>query len=168
LTFVSKPKFGTWLFLGSEAMFFGSLFSAYVMLRAGSTEWPASGMAFPWLETVLLISASAVFGPSRFRLIGAHALSVAFVVIKVVSDLVLINTAGVTPATNLMWACWFAITWVHAAHVLGGAIWTGWIAGPAYRLAEFESERFLERVAVTRRYWLFVDLVWLFIVIGFL
>ena len=31
---------GMWLFIASEAMLFGSLFSGYVMLRVGSTAWP--------------------------------------------------------------------------------------------------------------------------------
>jgi cytochrome c oxidase subunit I len=163
----SISTLGMWLFLASEAMFFGSLFSAYVMLRVGAAEWPAQSLAFPWLETILLIGASAVFGASRFRLIGAHALSLTFVVIKVFGDLALIGR-GVTPATNLFWACWFALTGVHALHVLGGAIYTGWLAGPAFRMSEEERERFVSRIEVTRRYWLFVDLVWLCIVIGFL
>ena len=156
-----------WLFLGSEAMLFGSLFSAYVMLRAGSTSWPASQSAFPWLETALLVGASAAFGSKRSQLIVSNALGLTFVIIKVFGDLALIDQ-GITPATNLLWACWFTLTGVHAAHVLGGAIYTGWMAGPAFRMNEEDRPRFLARVTATRRYWLFVDLVWLFIVIGFL
>ena len=164
----TTASLGIWVFLASEAMLFGSLFSAYVMLRMGNAEWPAQRMAFPWLETLLLLGASGTFGASRFRLIGANALSVAFVVIKIANDLVLINTSGIMPSTNVMWACWFTLTWVHAAHVLGGAIYTGWLAGPGYRMFADDRPRFLSRVALTRRYWLFVDLVWLFIVVGFL
>jgi cytochrome c oxidase subunit 1 len=167
LTLLSTGRLGMWLFLASEAMFFASLFSAYVMLRTGATDWPARGLAFPWLETVLLIGASASFGASRLRLIGAHALGLTFVVIKLFGDLALIGQ-GITPATNLLWACWFTITGVHAAHVLGGAIYTGWMAGPAFGMADDDRPRFLARVEATRRYWLFVDLVWLCIVIGFI
>jgi heme/copper-type cytochrome/quinol oxidase subunit 3 len=98
-------------------------------------------------------------------LIVSNALALTFVVIKIFGDLTLIDQ-GVTPATNLMWACWFVITGVHAVHVLGGAIFTGWLAGPAYRMSEDDRSRFDERVAMTRRYWLFVDGVWLFIVAG--
>ena len=32
------------------------------MLRAGALEWPEPVSAFPWLETVLLVGASAAFG----------------------------------------------------------------------------------------------------------
>ena len=33
-------KLGVWLFLASEVMLFGALFSSYILLRVGSTEWP--------------------------------------------------------------------------------------------------------------------------------
>ena len=155
-----------WLFLASEAMLFASLFSGYVMLRTGATDWPAGPGGFPWLETVLLVGASAAFGARRLRLIASNALGLTFVVIKIFSDLALIDQ-GITPATNLMWACFFALTWVHAAHVLAGTLFIGWMAGPVFRISEFEHERWQARVDALRLYWLFVDLVWLFIVAGF-
>ena len=167
ILYAAVSRLGMWLFLGSEAMFFGSLFSAYVMLRAGSTSWPETTLAFPWLETVLLVGASASFGAKRSQLIVSNALGLTFVVIKIISDLALIEH-GKTPVVDMMWACWFTITGVHAAHVLGGAIFTGWLAGPSFRMAQDDQPRFLARIEATRRYWLFVDLVWLFIVIGFL
>lgn len=157
---------GMWLFLASETMLFGSLFSGYVMLRAGLIDWPGRIGAFPWLETALLLGASGAFGATRLRLIGSHALSLTFVVIKLFGDLALIRH-GVTPATNLLWACWFTITWVHALHVLGGAIFTGWLAGPSFRMHEEDAARWLSRIEAARRYWLFVDLVWLIIVVSF-
>ena len=121
---------------------------------------------FPWLETALLIGTSAAFGDTRFRVIGAHALSLTFVIIKVLSDLALMRT-GISPATSLMWGCWFAITWVHAVHVLGGALFTGWMAGRAYQASDVQRAQWLARVAVMRRYWLFIDIVWFFIVGAF-
>ena len=33
-------KLGVWLFLASEVMLFGGLFSAYVFLRTGVDNWP--------------------------------------------------------------------------------------------------------------------------------
>ena len=165
-TGTTSARLGLWLFLASEAMFFASLFSGYVMLRAGSTLWPDRLAGFPWLETVLLMGASAAFGASRFRLIASHALGLTFVVIKVASDAAMMGS-GQLPANNLMLASWFTLTWVHAAHVLAGAAVTGWLAGPAFRMAEEQRERFLARIESTRRYWLFVDLVWLCLVAGF-
>ena len=155
-----------WLFLASEAMFFASLFSGYVMLRAGAVTWPDRLQGFPVLETLLLVGASAVFGESRFRLIASHALGLTFVVIKLATDASAI-TNGATPATNVMLASWYTLTWVHAFHVFAGAVFTGWLAGPSFRMSDEDRERWLARIDATRKYWLFVDVVWLVIVAGF-
>jgi cytochrome c oxidase subunit I len=160
------PRLGMWLFIASEAMLFGALFSGYVMLRAGSTSWPAPLGGFPWVETLLLVGASAAFGAKRSQLIVSNALGVTFVFIKLINDASLINK-GITPSTDLMWACWFTLTGVHALHVLGGAVFTGWLAGPSFKMAAEQRERWLARIDATRRYWLFVDVVWLALVVGF-
>ena len=165
-TGTSGVRLGFWLFLASETMFFASLFSGYVMLRAGATTWPDRFHDFPWLETLLLVGASAAFGAGRFRLVASHALALTFVVVKVANDVLMIRH-GAAPADNLMLASWYTLTWVHAAHVFGGAIFTGWLAGPSFRMAGEHRDRWLARIETTRRYWLFVDLVWLFIVVGF-
>ncbi len=34
-----NAKVGIWLFLASEVMLFGALFSSYILLRVGSTNW---------------------------------------------------------------------------------------------------------------------------------
>ena len=39
-TGVNNVKLGIWLFLASEVMLFGGLFSTYVILRLGGTDWP--------------------------------------------------------------------------------------------------------------------------------
>ena len=41
-TGVNNAKLGVWLFLASEVMLFGGLFSAYVFLRVGAPEWPGA------------------------------------------------------------------------------------------------------------------------------
>src|SRR5688500_14156854 len=41
VTGINNGKFGIWLFLASEVMLFGALFSAYVLLRTGSMWWPS-------------------------------------------------------------------------------------------------------------------------------
>ena len=39
-TGLTNPKLGIWLFLASEVMLFGALFSSYILLRTGAAEWP--------------------------------------------------------------------------------------------------------------------------------
>jgi cytochrome c oxidase subunit I len=165
-TGTSAARLGLWLFLASEAMFFASLLSGYVMLRAGATAWPDRLAGFPFVETLLLVGASAAFGASRFRLIASNSLGLTFVAIKVIADLEMIRR-GLLPATDLALACWYTLTWAHAAHVLGGALFTGWLAGPAFGMAERDGDRWAARIEATRRYWLFMDLIWLVLVAGF-
>src|SRR4026207_1063716 len=42
-TGLTNPKLGMWLFIASEVMLFGSLFSSYALLRAGAASWPDQG-----------------------------------------------------------------------------------------------------------------------------
>ncbi|MST93938.1 MAG: heme-copper oxidase subunit III [Pedosphaera sp.] len=64
-----NAKVGIWLFLASEVMLFGALFSSYILLRVGaaSGDWPAISLAWPHgllnipigtFNTAVLISSS--------------------------------------------------------------------------------------------------------------
>ena len=164
-TGISATRLGIWLLLASEVMFFGALFSGYVMLRVGSTTWGHVG-GFPWLETALLMGASLAVGRPRANLMGANALALAFVAVTMANGVVMIGK-GLTPASDLMIGSWFTLTGVHALHVFAGAIATGWLAGPSYGMAADDPDRWASRLSALRLYWLFVDIVWLVIVAGF-
>src|SRR5476649_2266045 len=51
-----NAKVGIWLFLASEVMLFGGLFSAYVLLRVGADRWPHGWLdvRFGTLNTIIL------------------------------------------------------------------------------------------------------------------
>ena len=57
-----NAKLGIWLFLASEVMLFGALFSSYILLRVNSTDWPLGAeilnVKLATLNTVVLISSS--------------------------------------------------------------------------------------------------------------
>ncbi|NOT25777.1 MAG: heme-copper oxidase subunit III [Acidobacteria bacterium] len=61
-TGLTNPKLGIWLFLASEVMLFGSLFSAYALLRSGDPAWPDQStvvnVPLATLNTIVLISSS--------------------------------------------------------------------------------------------------------------
>jgi heme/copper-type cytochrome/quinol oxidase subunit 3 len=61
-TGLTNPKLGVWLFLASEVMLFGSLFSSYVLLRSGAPTWPVQhevlSVPLAALNTVVLIASS--------------------------------------------------------------------------------------------------------------
>src|SRR4051794_26285171 len=59
-TGLANGKLGIWLFLASEVMLFGALFSTYIILRIGAPEWP-HGELNVWLgmtNTFILIGSS--------------------------------------------------------------------------------------------------------------
>ncbi|WP_242529362.1 cytochrome c oxidase subunit 3 [Methylacidimicrobium sp. B4] len=55
-----NAKIGIWLFLASEVMLFGGLFSAYIFLRMGATHWPHHLLNVPMglFNTFVLITSS--------------------------------------------------------------------------------------------------------------
>jgi cytochrome c oxidase subunit 3 len=55
-TGIYNAKVGIWLFLASEVMLFGGLFSAYVLLRVGADRWPHGWLdvRFGTLNTIIL------------------------------------------------------------------------------------------------------------------
>ena len=63
-TGLSNGKLGVWLFLASEVMLFGGLFSAYVMLRTGVSDWPRGStllnVPLATLNTMVLITRSGL------------------------------------------------------------------------------------------------------------
>src|SRR5687768_12120094 len=57
-----NAKLGIWLFLASEVMLFGALFSSYVLLRTGAPTWPHGreylNVWLAMLNTAVLIGSS--------------------------------------------------------------------------------------------------------------
>ena len=55
-----NAKLGVWLFLSSEVMLFGALFSAYVLLRVAAPIWDNSILNIPMatFNTIVLITSS--------------------------------------------------------------------------------------------------------------
>ncbi len=62
ITGVTNAKLGIWLFLASEVMLFGALFSSYILLRVGAVSWPRGAdilnVPLATLNTAVLIASS--------------------------------------------------------------------------------------------------------------
>ena len=59
-TGLANGKLGIWLFLASEVMLFGALFSTYIILRVGAAEWPHGELSvrLGMINTFILIGSS--------------------------------------------------------------------------------------------------------------
>ena len=185
----TNVRLGIWLFLASEAMLFGSLFSAYVLLRTGSRAWAD---ASAWMHTpqlvalTLLLAVTAIcmqlaqgsgdrplrrgLSPlaagarrTQYLLSGGAAAAAAFLIATSFEYRELL-AAGEHPADNLALACWFVLTGMHWLHVVGGLGAIIWVIRSTRRLP---AAHLAERVHALRLYWLFVDLVWIVILVSF-
>ena len=159
-------------------MLFGALFSTYVILRIGSTDWPlgASILSVPLgaLNTLILISSSVsmLFAwtslkannfPSFKKYLGITLLlTIAFLSIKMYEYSMKFHH-HLFPSHSTYLAIYFTLTGLHALHILGGLVVNSYNFGPGSRLWQKEPERFTNRIEVSGLYWHFVDLVWLFL-----
>ena len=173
---LTNGKLGVWLFLASEVMLFGALFSTYIILRTGAVEWP-HGELNVWLgmaNTFILIGSSVTmvmawaslklkdFGKHRLYLILTFALAAVFLVNKYFeySDHL---SRGEGPWHSTFLAIYYTLTGLHGLHIIGGMIVMAYLLGPGAALYKKNPDQFTNRVENTGLYWHFVDLVWIFL-----
>ena len=177
-TGLTNPKLGIWLFLASEVMLFGSLFSAYALLRTGAPSWPDQSavlsVPFATLNTVILISSSITMVLAwvaaragllpRFRLYMGLTLllGAGFMVVKGIEYADKFSH-GLVPATDNFLGLYFTMTGVHAIHVLAGMIVNAYYLGPGASMFRTDPARFTNRIEIAGIYWHFVDVVWIFL-----
>ena len=173
---LTNGKLGVWLFLASEVMLFGALFSTYIILRTGAVDWP-HGELNVWLgmaNTFILIGSSVTmvmawaslkmhdFGKHRLYLTLTFVLAAVFLVNKYFeySDHL---SRGEGPWHSTFLAIYYTLTGLHGLHIIGGMIVMAYLLGPGAALYKKNPDQFTNRVENTGLYWHFVDLVWIFL-----
>ncbi|MFQ5591072.1 MAG: heme-copper oxidase subunit III [Phycisphaerae bacterium] len=185
VTAMYSGKFGTWLFLASEVMLFGALFSSYVLLRVGA---PAAGPG-AWLSheeahlswkigafntLVLIISSvtmvlawaslkTGALARGRAYLLATVALALLFLVVKLTLEYLPHIKHGLVPSHSNFFALYYTMTGLHALHIVGGIIVIAYFIGPGSALWNKDPEYYTNRIECTGLYWHFVDLVWIFL-----
>jgi cytochrome c oxidase subunit III len=179
VTGIANGKLGIWLFLASEVMLFGALFSSYVLLRVGADVWPHGrdvGLSVPLatLNTMVLIASSVTmvmswaslkmneFGKFRMYLGITILLSFVFLIIKYFEYSAKFHH-DIYPSTSTFFAIYFTLTGLHGLHVIGGIVVNGYLIGPGSKLWKQDPDRFTNRIEYAGLYWHFVDLVWIFL-----
>ena len=177
-TGVYNAKLGIWLFLASEVMLFGALFSSYILLRTGAPSWPAAAevlnVPLALLNTMVLILSSVTmvmawaslelkdFAKYK-RYMGLTLLAAfGFLVIKTIEYSSKFSH-GHFPDESNFYAVYFTLTGLHGLHVIGGMVVIGYLLWPGAKMWKTEPERFTNRVECVGLYWHFVDLVWIFL-----
>jgi len=171
-----NAKLGIWLFLASEVMLFGALFSSYILLRTGNPNWVQHPMNVPMatLNTMILISSSVTVvlawaglrlkKYAQFRRFGllTFLLACGFMVVKGF-EYSHEFSIGLFPWSDNHMAVYFTMTGLHGLHVLGGMVVLGYFLGPGAKMWQSEPARFTNRIETFGLYWHFVDLVWIFL-----
>ncbi len=181
---------GMWLFLAQEILFFGGLFMAYLLYRfrdpvafaAGSHELD---ITLGLVNTVVLIASSLTMALavrsaqlSRTRQLvqwlGATGLlGLVFLVIKyfeysakwhhrlVPGPYFEFPEAAIGDRAEMFFSLYFAMTGMHALHMVVGIALLAWLLVPAAR-GKFHAD-YYNPVECFGLYWHFVDIVWIFL-----
>ena len=171
-------KLGIWLFLASEGMLFGGLFSAYIFLRTGVEQWPTGSeyldIPLATLNTLFLITSSVTMVMSwaslklndfkKFKIYSGVTLllALAFLIVKYFEYTHKFHV-GYLPSTNNFLGIYFTMTGLHVLHIIGGMIVIFYFWIPGAKMWKEDPERFTNRIEIVGLYWHFVDLVWIFL-----
>jgi len=175
---VTNAKLGIWCFLASEIMLFGGLFSAYVFLRTGVSDWPSGSallnVPLATFNTLVLIASSVTMVlawaalleknlPKFKKYLGITVLcGVVFLIVKALEY----NTKFSHhhfPSSSNFYAIYFTLTGLHGLHVIGGMIVNTYFIFPGAKMWKTHPEQFTNRIECAGLYWHLVDLVWIFL-----
>jgi heme/copper-type cytochrome/quinol oxidase subunit 3 len=178
-TGVSNNKLAIWMFISSEALFFGAFLSTYFLYRGrdalflkGPTPSEMLNIPFTSVTTFVLLMSSLTMvlaldairrGLDRqFRVwILATALFGLTFIGGQVYEFTEFYREGLHLSTNLFGSTFFILTGLHGAHVVVGIVWlcSLWARSMQGRLGQDRSEA----VEIGGLYWHFVDVVWIVI-----
>lgn len=180
---------GMWTFLATEILFFGGMFACYAVYRASYPEAfaEASGrldFAIGTTNTVVLLTSSLTMAladnaAKAGRRIRARAclaitgvLGMAFLGFKayeyhqkfvehLVPGFAFHPEGGAPPPMQLFFVLYFALTGLHAIHLLIGLGVIAWLCGRSR--ASRPVETMVAPVEIAGLYWHFVDCIWVFL-----
>ncbi len=186
-TGVFNAKLGIWLFLASEVMLFGGLFSAYVFLRIGAPAWPGElggevyarahfilNVPLATINTMVLIASSVTMVMSwaslKMNQFGRYKLYMGLTILAGFVFLIIKAfeygskfSHHLYPAESTFLAIYFTLTGLHALHVFGGIVVNTYFWGPGSKMWKTDPAHFTNRIEIAGLYWHFVDLVWIFL-----
>ena len=170
---VDNRKFGMWLFIVNEIMFFAAFIGLFIAYKntPGMTDFrtainPALGIVgtsvllFSSLMVVLAIT--SIQRGSKGGLIGfllaTIVLGAIFLGIQV-TEFTMLHNEGFTLTTSSATGAFYVMTSFHGLHVLIGVLWAAGVTFVALR-NWFNKDRYAG-VEIFGLYWHFVDIVWI-------
>lgn len=178
-TGISNAKMAMWMFLSSEALFFGAFIASYLLYRSRrvvveGAKTPRDIFNIPFTSTtsfmllmssltmVLALAAIQRSDIRRFKLwLFATAAFGAIFIGGQIYEFTEFYREGVQLSTSLQSSTFFVLTGLHGAHVTVGIIWLMSLLGLS-NTRQFTSAD-SEKVEIAGLYWHFVDVVWIVI-----
>jgi cytochrome c oxidase subunit 3 len=171
---VSKSVLGMLIFLGTEAMFFAGLISAFLILRAGSGDWPPAGqprlpVGVTGVNTLFLLlsgytvhrAVAAVRGgratAMRRWLLATALLGGIFLGVQG-SEWIRLVSFGLTFTSSLYGATFYTLIGAHGLHVAVAMVALLFVLARAWR-GRYTTENHTG-VSLIRMYWFFVVGIW--------
>lgn len=175
------PGVGRWavlLFIGSEIMIFGALFTTYYNFADVYDVWPPEGtphlpIGTTGLFTIILLTSgatmhwahSAIRVGDRKKFKGHLLLTILLGIIFMFGqglEYYHLVHEGLTLTTHPFGTTFYLLTGTHGLHVIAGLVFLGIVAWRTFVHDQFTAHRHvaLEAAAI---YWHFVDLVWVFV-----
>jgi cytochrome c oxidase subunit III len=180
---------GMWIFLATEVLFFGGMFAAYTLYRWWYPEgWSEASHHLNLLmggaNTIVLIGSSLTMAMSvRAAQLGDRSAQILFLVLTLLLGGVFLGVKvfeyadkfehHLVPGPNfrfegpnagpaqIYYSLYFAMTGMHALHMIVGAGLLTWLIVMAYK-GTFTPE-YNTPVELIGLYWHFVDIVWIFL-----
>ena len=175
-TGIPNGKLGIWLFLASEIMLFGTLFTSYIVLRTASASWPrgweALNVPLATLNTVILITSSVTmvmaYAKAYERSVAGFKLFQSLTILLGCAFLVVKGfeysahfAHNEWPSTSIFNAIYFTTTGLHMFHVIGGIGLNSVLL--LRQRTDWDHPLFIGRIEYAGLYWHFVDIVWIFL-----
>ncbi|MNW43048.1 Cytochrome c oxidase subunit 3 [compost metagenome] len=166
-----------WLFLGGEAVLFGTLFATFLTLRNQIADGPSASELFSLPMTaaatfILLVSSltsvfaiQAMHRGNKKNLQGWLAVTVllglAFLILEIYEfyEYIVHKDYGMT--TSAFSSAFYTLVGFHGAHVLFGILWISILIGQLSKKGLTVVTA--PKVYVSAMYWHFIDVVWVFI-----
>jgi heme/copper-type cytochrome/quinol oxidase subunit 3 len=180
-TGLNNSRLGIWIFIASEVMLFGGLFSAYVFLRIAAPEgdfdyWGSKlNVPMATFNTVMLITSSVTMIMSwaslRMKQFDKYKMYLGLTILCALGFLVVKYMEytskfhhGIFPSSSTFMGIYFTLTGLHVLHILGGLFVLIYFWSPVgKRMYDENPDLLANRIEVTGLYWHFVDLVWIFL-----
>jgi cytochrome c oxidase subunit 3 len=180
---------GMWVFLGTEIMFFGGMFAGYTMYRYLYPQAFASAsnhldIVLGTINTAVLICSSFTMALAvRNAQLGARKPIMIFLLLTILLGTVFLGikfteyyqkwvehlipgydfsyTPSLARPAAIFFSFYFALTGVHALHMIIGIGLLTWLIVKAWR-GRFSRE-YNTPVELVGLYWHFVDIIWIFL-----